>query len=151
VYACGTLPQRSPACPMTMPPREVVAVIDTNPDTVDLLKDTLERAGFLVVSTYTWLATKGELDLEAFLRTHQPVVIVYDIAPPYDRNWAFLQHLRQTVLKEYRFVLTTPNERQVTRLVGRGDERVYEVVGQLADLSQIVTAVKEAAKARPTR
>ena len=131
--------------------RDVVAVIDTNPDTVDLLKDTLEQAGFLVVSTYTWLAAKGELDLEAFLRTHQPVVIVYDIAPPYDRNWAFLQHLRQTLLKEYRFVLTTPNAKQVERLVGTRDERVYEVVGESEDLGRIVTAVKEASKARPTR
>jgi hypothetical protein len=36
-------------------------------------------------------------------------------------------------------------------LVDRGDERIYEVVGHSDDLGQIVTAVKEAAKARPTR
>ena len=136
---------------MTMAPRDVVAVIDTTPDTIDLLKDTLEKAGFLVVTTYTWLATKGEVDLEAFLRTHQPAVILYDIARPCERNWVFLQTLRQTVFKDYRFVLTTPNVKQVERLMDRGDERVYEVVGHSDDLGQIVTAVREAAKARPTR
>jgi CheY-like chemotaxis protein len=131
--------------------RPVAAVINTSPDTIDLVKDVLEKAGFLVVSTYTWMVASGQVDLEAFVRIHRPAVIVYDVASPYDRNWDFLQHLRSTVLKEYPFVLTTPNAAQVERLVGRGDERVYEVVGQPRDLDQIVRAVKEASRARWTR
>ena len=42
----------------------------------------LEQAGFLVVSTFTWLIQGGKVDIEALLRTHQPKVIVYDIAAP---------------------------------------------------------------------
>jgi hypothetical protein len=84
------------------------------------------------------------------LRINVPKVIVYDIAPPYERNWAYLQHLRRTVLDGYRFVLTSVNVKHVERLVG-SDERVYEVVGTPHDLDQIVRATKEAAKARPTR
>ena len=76
-------------------------------------------------------------------------MIVYDIAAPYERNWEFLQHLRATVFAPYRFVLTTPNSAQVSKLVGR-DARVYEVVGKAEDLTAIVQAVKEASKARPT-
>ena len=133
---------------MSAPP--TVAVINTSPDTVDILKDALERAGFVVVFSYTWKIASGELDLEGFVRALQPVVLVYDIAPPYEKNWAILQHLRETVLKECRFVLTTPNAAQVGRLVGR-DAHVYEVVGKEDDLGPIVQAVREAAKARPTR
>jgi CheY-like chemotaxis protein len=130
--------------------RPVIAIINTTPDAVDLIKDVIERAGFLVVSTFTWLIQAGQIDIEAFVRTHTPAVIVYDIAPPYDRNWEFLQHLRATLLREYRFVITSVNVKHVEQLVGR-DERVYEVVGTPHDLSDIVRAVKEAARARPTR
>jgi hypothetical protein len=129
---------------------DVVAVINTTPDAVDLLKDVLERAGFLVVTAYTWAVQNGSVDLKSMLETHRPKVIVYDIAPPYDRNWAFFLHMRQTILAGYRFVLTSVNIRHVESLVG-ADERVYEVVGKPHDLDIIVRATKEAARARPTR
>ena len=128
----------------------VAAVINTTPDTVDLLKDALEQAGLLVVTGYTFDIRDGKLDLQSFLATHKPDVIVYDLAPPYDRNWAFLQHLRSTALSGYRFVLTTTNRRYVEGLVGR-DERVYEVVGKAEDLDAIVQAVREAVRARNVR
>lgn len=130
--------------------RPVVAVLNTSPDTVDLLKDVLERAGMIVVTGYTFDIRDGRLDIEAFLRAHRPAVILYDIAPPYDRNWAFLQHLRATVMQGYRFVLTTVNPAHVERLVGR-DERVYEVVGKPEDLDAIVRAMREALRWRETR
>ncbi len=128
----------------------VAAIINTAPDTVGLLKDALEHAGLLVVTGYTHDVRDGKLDLQSFLTTHRPDVIVYDIAPPYDRNWAFLQHLRSTILGGYRFVLTTVNRRYVETLVGR-DERVYEVVGRADDLGEIIRAVREAVRARDTR
>jgi CheY-like chemotaxis protein len=133
---------------MSAPP--LVAVINTTPDAIDLVKDALERAGFLVASTFTWMIQSGEVDLKGFLETHQPAVIVYDLAPPYERNWATLQRLRQTVLKGYRFVLTSVNVKHVQGLVGN-DEHVYEIVGTPHDLNEVVRAVKEASRARPTR
>jgi CheY-like chemotaxis protein len=130
--------------------RPVVAVINSTPDTVDLLKDVLERAGLLVVTGYTYDIRDGKLDLEAFLRVHRPDAVVYDIAPPYERNWEFLQHLRTTTLGGYRFVLTTTNTKHLEKLVGR-DEKVYEVVGKVEDLDAIVRASREAVRARDTR
>ena len=132
-----------------MADRQCVAVINSTPDAVDLLKDALEHAGFVVMTAFTWDIQGGELNLEAFLRVSQPKVIVYDIAPPYDRNWSFLEHLRSTILKDYKFVLTTMNVRHLEALVGR-DERVYEIVGKAEDLDAIVRATKEAARSRPT-
>jgi CheY-like chemotaxis protein len=129
---------------------DVIAVINSTPDAVDLLKDVLERAGFIVVSTFTWAIQSGSVDLEALIRTHQPKVIVYDIAPPYDKNWKFFRHLRETVLKDRTFVLTTVNTRHVEGLLNR-DERVFEVVGTPHDLDAIVKATKEAVRMRPVR
>lgn len=131
-------------------PRAVVAIINTSPDTVALLKDLLERAGFIVVSSYTHDIRSGAIDLAAFLRTHEPAVILYDIAPPYERNWQFLQHLRGSILAGYRFVLTTTNPSRVEPLVGR-DEHVYEVVDKDGDLDAILRATREAVRARAVR
>ena len=108
-----------------MPSQDIVAIINTSPDTIDLLKDALERAGFVVVSTYTHAIRTGDVNLESFLRTHQPKVIVYDIAPPYERNWAFFENLQQTTLRDCRFVLTSVNTKHVERLV-RNDQRVID-------------------------
>ncbi len=119
------------------------------PDTVDMLKDVLQRAGFMVVSAF-YLGDRP--------RVAQSQRLPDDESPESDRlrhraplrqNWAFLQHLRATILDGYQFVLTSTNVRYVESLVGR-DERVYEVVGKPHDLDAIVRAAKEAARARPT-
>lgn len=130
---------------MTLP---VVAVINTNPDLIELLKARLETAGFVALILHVEDIRKG-LDLNAVLETHRPSVIVYDVVMPYDRNYRFLEHLRETTLKDYRFVLTTPNAEALSRMVGR-DEKVYEVLDDRGDIDAIVQAVREAARARPT-
>jgi DNA-binding response OmpR family regulator len=126
----------------------VVAVINTNPDLVELLKAEIEKAGFVVLVIHVNDIRQG-LDVEAVLEQHDPQVIVYDVVFPYERNWRFLQHLRETSFKRRRFVLTTPNADGVRRLVGK-DERVYEVLDDSADTAAIVQAVREASRARPT-
>ncbi|HXD18416.1 MAG TPA: hypothetical protein VN654_15495 [Vicinamibacterales bacterium] len=126
----------------------VVAVINTNPDLVELLKARIESAGFVVLVIHIADIRAG-LDLGAVLSQHHPQVIVYDVVMPYERNWRFLQHLRETTLEHYRFVLTTPNAAALARLIGR-DERIYEVLDDDADINAIVQAVREAARARPT-
>lgn len=137
------------------PPRTqrppVIAVLNTSPDTVDLLKHVFESAGFVVVSGFTFDIAAGKLDLETFLPVHQPDVIVYDVAPPYEKNWRFLEHLRATALRGYRFVLTTTNVAHVERLVLPKDEKIYEVVGRAEDLDEILRATREALRARDVR
>ena len=77
-----------------MHPPDVVAVINTSPDTVEMLRTTLEHAGFLVITGYTFDIRDGRLDIDAFVSKHQPRVVVYDVAPPYDQNWRLFQHVR---------------------------------------------------------
>jgi DNA-binding NarL/FixJ family response regulator len=127
----------------------VAAVVNTNPDVVELLKARIEAAGFVVLVMHV-ADIRGGQDVSAVLAQHDPQVIVYDVVAPYERNWRFLQHLRSTVFIDRRFVLTTPNEQALRRIVGR-DEAVYEIVEDGADVDQIVQAVREAARARPTR
>ena len=126
----------------------VVAVLNTNPDVVEVLKARIEAAGFVVLVIHIAEIRAG-LDLRTIFAQHDPKVIVYDVVPPYERNWRFLQHLRETTLEGRQFVLTSPNERALAKLVGR-DERVYEILNDGADIDAIVQAVREAARARPT-
>ena len=127
----------------------VVAVVNTNPDVVELLKARVEAAGFVVLVIHIAEIRAG-LDVAAVFAQHDPKVIVYDVVPPYERNWRFLQHLRQSAFDGRRFVLTSPNEHALAKLVGR-DEKVYEILNDGGDIDAIVQAVREAARARPTR
>jgi CheY-like chemotaxis protein len=127
----------------------VVAVVNTNPDLVELLKARIEAAGYVVLVIHIADIRAG-LDVEAVLRQRDPKVIVYDVVAPYERNWRFLEHLRETSLNGRQFVLTSPNARALSRLVAK-DEKIYEIVEDGSDIDAIVQAVREASRARPTR
>jgi CheY-like chemotaxis protein len=127
----------------------VVAIINTNPDLVELLKMRVEAAGCVALVLHIAEIRAG-LDVERILAQHDPKVIVYDVVMPYERNWRFLEHLRETMFRDRRFVLTTPNEKGLRRLIGK-DERIYEVLDDTADIDAIVQAVREAVRARPTK
>src|SRR5688572_27871104 len=129
----------------------VVAIVNTNPDLVRIMRYSLERAGFVVFEIHIEDIRLGEANVDSFLRQHDPKVIVYDLAPPYDMNWRFLDHLRtSTAFKGCQFVLTSVNVRHAEEIV-RGDESVYEILGEEKDSAEDVRAVKEASRARPTR
>jgi DNA-binding response OmpR family regulator len=129
----------------------VAAIVNTSPDIVDMLRLALEPAGIVVVSALTHQIREGAVNLEEFLRQHDPRVIVYDIAPPYEANWALFRHISSLgAMRTRQVVLTSVNAAQVEKLAG-SDQRIYEVVGKPFDLDQIVRAVREAARARPIR
>ena len=124
----------------------VVAVFNSNDDIVEMLRVAIELGGFLVITGHVPRAIRGEFDLPGFVAQHQPRVIVYDISPPYERNWKFLQHLRQMPeLRNRRFVITSTHPTKVQELAGR-DEMVYEILGKPYDIEAIVGAVAEAAR-----
>ncbi|HJQ21992.1 MAG TPA: hypothetical protein VJ867_16730 [Gemmatimonadaceae bacterium] len=128
-----------------------VAIVNTNPDLVRLLRFSLEAAGFVVFIMHIEDMRVGMTNIGSMLREHDPRVVIYDVAPPYDSNWNFLKHLREhTDFKGRKFVLTSMNVDRLHQVV-RDDEHVYEIVGQRDDLDEIVRAVKEASRARPTR
>jgi DNA-binding response OmpR family regulator len=134
---------------MTFAP-DVVAVFNTSPDTTDMLRIVLEHAGFVVVTAYTYDLRDGRIELETFMRQHQPKVLIYDIAIPYEQNWRLFQHFRQLpTFAAAKFVLTTTNAAQVAKIAGL-EAHVHEIVGKPYDLDILVQAVKEAARQRPT-
>ena len=132
-----------------MTKQPVVAVINTNPDLVELLKARIEAAGFVALVMHVDEIRRG-LDIGEVMAQHDPQAIVYDVVSPFERNWRFLEHLRETSLSGRRFVLTTPNAAALRELVGK-DETIYEIIDDREDIDAIVQAVREASRARPTR
>ena len=97
----------------------VVAVFNTSPDTVDMLRIVLEREGFVVVSAFTYALRDGEVDVEAFCRQHAPRIAIYDIAPPYEANWRLFLHFRgEDVFRNSAVIVTPPHAGHVSQLAG---------------------------------
>jgi hypothetical protein len=126
---------------MERPP--VVAIFNTSPDTVEMLRIVLEQAGFVVLGLFTFEARDGKIDIENLFRQHEPSVVIYDIAPPYEKNWREFLHMSTLpALKDRKFVLTTTNERQVREVAGEAPE-MFEIVGKPYDLGRIVDQVRK--------
>lgn len=127
----------------------VVAIFNTNDDMVELLRVAFEQAGFIVVSVHIDDVRRGTFDLPSFIEQHNPQVIVYDVAPPYEPHWRFLEHVRNSPeMSGRQFILTSVNARQVYDNVGTR-EPIFEIVGKPYDIDQLTRAVKEASRARP--
>jgi CheY-like chemotaxis protein len=122
----------------------VVAIFNSSDDISEMLRDLLERRGFVAVSARVDDVRRARSDVKAFMEQHDPFVVVYDLIPPFERHWQFLTHLRETPdFKRRSFVLTSANP-AVAQELGPG-ERVLPLLGRPADLDAVIEAVKVAA------
>ncbi len=129
----------------------MVLVIDSSEELVTMLSQALQQAGFLASLCSRTQIRTGAVDLDAFVRQHRPTVITYDLAPPYEADYALLRHIRTfPAVASCRFVLTSPNVFQLRGLLASEDEaRVLEIIGKPHDIGEYVGAVLQAAQAGP--
>ncbi|HJR61455.1 MAG TPA: hypothetical protein VJ813_18735 [Vicinamibacterales bacterium] len=121
----------------------MVAILNTNDDTVEMLRVMIESEGIVAVSAHVADLRRGQLDFGGFLEEHDPQVIIYDVPPPYDRSWLFLQHLRALPATQNRkFVITSTNPARVEQ-IAKPDVPVLEIIGKPYDLQMIIDAVKK--------
>ena len=127
----------------------VVAVFNTSEDIVEMLRFALEFEGFIAITGHIGDMIRGAFDVQRFVEQHQPQVVIYDVAPPYERNWRFLQHLcRMPEFQGRRFVLTTTNEARVREFADT-EQTFHEILGKPYDIEEVVQAVKAAIRAEP--
>ena len=115
----------------------VIAIFNTNAEVLELVRESLQQAGFQAVVAHIADIKSGRLDMIKFVGEHDPDVIVYDVAPPYDTNWTFLRLMRNSrVMNGRAFVVTTTNKRALEELIGPND--VVELLCKPYDLQQVV-------------
>jgi DNA-binding response OmpR family regulator len=128
-------------------PPPVVALFNASDDTVEMVQRMLDASGVhcLVNCRFADLR-KGVVDFAGYLRKHEPGVVIFDISPPYEQNWAFFRTLRDDAAMRGRgLVLTTTNKDRLDEVVGH-DSFAIEVVGKPYDVQQIMTAITGALK-----
>ena len=123
---------------------ETVAVVNSNEDTVEMLRYALQSGGFKsVVTGHIHDFKTGRADFPTFLDTHDPCVVVYDVTIPYDKNWTFLRLLLDSEhMRGRKVVLTTTNKKRLEEIVGPTD--AFEIVGKPYDIEEVVRAVQTA-------
>lgn len=131
------------------PAAGVVAVVSATPDALTILRMALEHAGFAVVTALTPEVRDGIVDLDAVFRQHQPRVVVYEVAPPYEAEWRALERYRATAAAaRCAFVITSTSHARVSRLAA-GDPQIVAVLGTPYELDEIVQAVRGAMRGAP--
>jgi CheY-like chemotaxis protein len=126
-----------------------VAVLNTNDDVVEMLRVALEHAGFVVVSNHVDAIRRGRRSLHEFVIEHDPQVVIYDLVPPYDRNWRFFEHLRSRPSMQGRHFIVTSTNATAARELSGGAGDIYEIIGKPFDLEALVDAVGRAAGTEP--
>ena len=127
---------------MASPP--VVAILNSNDDVLEMLRLIVEQQGLVAVSGHIDRIRRGEMSLPDFVEEHNPQVIIYDLVPPYDRSWRFLDHIRHSPkMLGRKFIITTTNAQRAREIIGDA-EQVFEIVGKPFDLHQFAEAVLRA-------
>jgi DNA-binding response OmpR family regulator len=119
-----------------------VAVINSNDDTVDMLRFAFEKAGFNTVTAHIADIKRGKTDFLELIQQHDPALILYDVAHPYKENWVFLQMLRTTdAVKGRQFLLTTTNKALLQKAAGPEID-VFELSEKPYDIQRLVDSAK---------
>lgn len=122
----------------------VVAIFNASDDTVEMLEELLQSRGYRTANGHVADIKRGELDFVAFVAEHRPDVVIWDISPPYDKNWVFFQLLRTSAsLEGCGVVVTTTHKGHLDALAGT-DTGALEIIGKPYDLNRIVDAVQAA-------
>ncbi|MDP9310378.1 MAG: response regulator [Chloroflexota bacterium] len=124
-----------------MPQKPLVAVLDTSEDFMNVVTEVLDMEGYATVADFLIEFRRGKKDILSFLAAHQPDVIIYDIALPYQENWQFFKYVRELVGKDCRFVVVTTNKKVLDELVGE-ETNSLEIIGKPFDLDALLGAVQ---------
>lgn len=130
---------------VSTPRRQVVALFNASDDTVAMVRRMLDASGFhCLVGCRFADVRKGLVDFDRYLARHEPDVVIIDISPPYDENWAFFRTMRDGPAMAGRgLVLTTTNKERLDETVG-GESGAIEIVGKPYDLARIEQAIRTA-------
>jgi DNA-binding response OmpR family regulator len=120
---------------------KTVMVFNASDDTVEMLRALLTQLEYRAIDGEVDQIKSGDANLIELVEKYRPDAIIWDIAPPYDKNWNFFQLVRAArPLERCAIVLTTTHKQHLDSLIGR-DSGAIEIAGKPYDLQVIVDAV----------
>jgi two-component SAPR family response regulator len=124
-----------------MRPQPVVAVIDSNLDTVRVVLHVLRQAGFRAVGC-PFATTAGAFDWSGFLARHQPDAVLFHVDPPYDTNIDLFTQMREQLFPHVAVVLTTAGLKGLSDVLGLTE--ALTILVKPYDMVRLVEVVREA-------
>ena len=124
-----------------------VVIFNANEDIVDMMRLALGEEGYRVGAYQVVRLRKGEQDVLETLERDAPRVVVFDVAPPYQANWAFYRLVSASpVGRRIRWLVTTTNVRALAEEAGEDvPNDPIELWGKPYDLDLIVQRVRDLA------
>jgi DNA-binding response OmpR family regulator len=119
----------------------VLTTINSSRDILELLHAVFDRRGIEIVNVD---AAELLSHADTFVERHRPSILLFEVAPPYEENWAILTKLRgQAALASLPVVITTTNVRRVTsfEIERIGTHVVVEVPYDPETLGRVVVAL----------
>ena len=119
----------------------LVAVLNNDPDLINILATWFETHGMRVVCASLMDFRRGHEDVAAFLVRHNPTVLLLDISMPYGPNWDYLAALRMIPeTSGVPFIVTTSNKAALESVVGKTD--AIELIGTAENLARLTDAIR---------
>ena len=124
-----------------MTARRRVVIFNSRSDFIEALTQGLEAQGFTTASAHIADIQSGALDLLAFVRRHDPEMIVYDLPRPYERHWNILQLLKDTHALRTKTWLLTTTDKQALEAAAGASGVVDIIFGEPYGVEDVVHAV----------
>ncbi len=134
--------------PVPEPKSLRLAILNDSQPVLKMLCNWFESQGHECTSAIVAEMPRSYVQIETFISSVNPDVVVYDVAMPYLSSWDLLQAiLRMPSMESRPFVVTTPNKKELDNAVG-AKTPTLEIAGNPADLQRLLKAVT-AASASP--
>jgi DNA-binding NtrC family response regulator len=123
-----------------------IAILNGNADILESVRQALEDDGFRVATALLAEIKRGKDDLVDFLEKNDPIVVFYDVPPPYEENMTFLRLIKDMRSLDNRcIVLTTTNKKALEKVTG--ETEAIEIMGKPYDLDELIKLARQKVKA----
>ncbi len=130
--------------PVPEPKSLRLAILNDSQPVLKMLCNWFESQGHECTSAIVAEMPRSYVQIETFISSVNPDVLVYDVAMPYLSSWDLLQAiLRMPSMESTPFVVTTPNKKELDNAVG-AKTPTLEIAGNPADLQRLLKAVTTA-------
>lgn len=99
--------------------RHHVLIVEDSQEVSNILAELLALEGFTTQIVRHADAIEGRVDVEAEIAGRPPVVVVWDVPPPVEKNWDRFLELRRR-LRGLKFVFTSAEAHLLAQLVPQG-------------------------------